>query len=211
MPSPFAEKNTPLQENTLRALRSWAAALGLVALSQAALAAPVLFSGNLSTTDLTYNRTLSGNPPSSLSSVGTAVSYDLFSFHVTATGSYVMETLGAAFTSGPSDDTFIALYQNVFDAATPLTNVVQADDDSGAGALSTITRTLSSGVNYFLVVTSFANGQFGTYNGRFNTAGGDGQVVLGTSPTGVPEPTMLLLVPSALAALALARRRRRAA
>lgn len=195
----------------MKSLRTWIAAIGLAALSHAALAAPVPFSGSLSAGDPVYNRTLAGNPPFSLSGVGTAVSYDVYPFHVTANGSYVMETLGAAFTTGSSDDTFITLYQNSFTAATALVNVLQADDDSGPGALSTITRSLSAGINYFLVVTSFDNGQFGNYNGRFDSVTGAGQVVLGTIPTGVPEPTMLMLVPVALAGLAAARRRRQTA
>lgn len=189
-------------------LRACFAAVCLAALSQAALAAPVLFSGSLSAADPTYNRTLSGNSPTSLSGVGTAVSYDVYAFSVTAAGSYVMETLSAAFTPSTPEDTFITLYQSAFNPANPLANVLQADDDSGPGGLSTITRALSSGVDYFLVVTSFSNNQFGDYTGRFDTVSGIGQVVLQGTENNVPEPSTLLLAPAALAALGLVRRRR---
>jgi hypothetical protein len=192
-------------------LRACFASVCLAALSQAALAAPVLFSGSLSAADPTYNRTLSGNLPLSLSAVGTAVSYDVYAFSVTASGSYVMETLSASFTSSTTDDTFITLYRDAFNPANALTNALQADDDSGPGSLSTITRGLNSGVDYFLVVTSFNNRQFGDYTGRFNTVAGNGQVVLQTTGNNVPEPSTLLLAPAALAALGLMRRRRQTA
>ena len=69
-------------------------------MAQAALAARVPFAGSLLAADPIYNRALAGNPPGALSGVGTAVSYDVYAFTVTANGSYVMETLSAAFTAG---------------------------------------------------------------------------------------------------------------
>jgi MYXO-CTERM domain-containing protein len=189
-------------------LRNFLAALGLLALSQLALAAPVSFSGTLSADDPTYNRSLSGSPPSSLSAVGTAVSYDVLGFHVTASGSYLMEILSASLSNGSPDDTFIALYQDAFDPTQALLNIVEADDDAGLGLLSRMSRALDVGTSYFLVITSFNNGQLGDYAGRFDTVAGDGQVVIDAVPNGVPEPSTVLLGPAALAAAALTRRRR---
>jgi hypothetical protein len=188
--------------------RSCLAAFGLVTLSQLALAAPVAFSGALSADDPTFNRTLGGSPPSSLSAVGTAVSYDVLGFHVTASGSYLMETLSASLSNGSADDTFIALYRDAFDPTQALLNIVEADDDAGSNLLSRMSRALDVGTSYFLVITSFDNGQLGDYAGRFDTVAGGGQVVIDGLPNGVPEPSTLLLGPAALAAAALTRRRR---
>ena len=72
-----------------------------------------------------------------------------------------------------------------------------------------IARNLAAGVDYFLVVTSFENRQFGNYTAVFDSSDGGGQVILGPVPTDrVTEPSMLLLMPLALAGLAFSRRRK---
>lgn len=192
----------------MHAIRSIISAVVLSALSQVALAAPMLVTGVLSETDPLYNRPLSGNPPTMLSGVGTAVYYDVFSFHVTTNGNYVMKTVDAAFADPVgfiSNDTFITLYQTGFDPASPLANALIADDDSGAGQLSSITRSLNAGTDYFLVVTSYSNYTVGSYSATFDSAvGTNGQVVLGLN--NVPEPVSLALVGLGLASLCLRKR-----
>ena len=129
-----------------------------------------------------------------------------FPFFVTANNTYLLETLSAAFTTGTADDTFISVYRNTFNPAAALTNVVAADDDAGPGHLSTLSTALLAGTQYFLVVTSFANAQFGPYTGHLNSTTALGQVVLGA----VPElPTsVLMLTPLVIGGLVAARRRR---
>jgi len=178
---------------------------GIALASQAAFAAPVSISGELTASDPRFNRPLT---TTSLSSVGTNVAYDVFGFYVSANGTYSIESTAFSVTGS---DTFLALYRGAFNAASPLANLLTVDDDSGAGALSLINQALQANNQYFLVFTSFGNNQFGTYTGRFDTVSGGGQVTLGALVTNqVPEPGTLALLPLAALGAAMARRRKRA-
>lgn len=187
-------------------VRSALIATAAVLCAQAASAAIVPFSGALANTDQTFNRPQLGNPPSGLSVVGTSVFYDLFPFFVNITTSYSLETLSASFSPFSTDDTFMVLYQTAFNRLTPLANVLQTDDDAGPGLLSLITRTLNPGTQYFMVVTSFGNAVTGAYTGQI--ASTTGTATFGTLGGVVSTPSTLALVPLALAALALTRRRK---
>ncbi len=193
----------------MRTVRSWVALGSLLGLSQAVWAVDVPFFGALSATDPTYNRTLSGSPPVGLSGAGTAVSYDLLPFYVTLNDTYLAETLSATLSPGTADDTFIAVYQTAFNPLTPLVNVVVADDDAGVGNLSLATKALTAGTQYYLVVTSFSNGAFGSYTGHLNSSTGLGQVVLGAVPE-LPTSAMMLLSLGMAGALLSSHRQRQA-
>jgi hypothetical protein len=110
--------------------------------------------------------------------VGTAVRYDVLSFNVDTGGSYIFNGTSAY-------DNFGVLYQGVFNPATPLTNAIVANDDSGPDSNYQFTTNLNTGINYFLVSTSFGNNEFGAFT---TTIDGPGNVVTGSGSTSVPEP-----------------------
>ncbi len=182
----------------------WALGAALLGLAQTASAGSAPFAGNLGANDPTFNRPLQGNPPTGLSGVGTAVRYDLLPFYVTAPDTYLMQTLSASLSPGSADDTFIVLYQNSFNSASPLVNALRADDDNGPGGLSLMSYALSPSVQYYLVVTSFSNGALGDYTGSI-TNPGNGMAVLGVVPE--PSSAMMMLTALAIGGLAAARRR----
>lgn len=141
-----------------------------------AQAATFTYSGD-TTGQPTWNRPIAGNPPTSLSGVGTAVRYDVFQFNIDTSGSY-------SFNSSSPYDNYGFLYQGSFNAATPLANVIVGDDDSAGGSDYAFTTNLSTGTNYFLVSTGFDNTtDFGTFSTTINGLGN-----VNNPATSVPEP-----------------------
>lgn len=152
----------------------------------------VLFSGELSATDPTFTRPAQGNPPTTLSTA--TVRYDVTPFYVTATGTYTFEQGNSSF------DDYMFVYGGPFDPTLPLVNVLEGDDDDGAGTNSLISRVFTAGVQYYLVNTAFSATALGTYDVTVINAA-SGRAVVGL----VPEPATLGLL-AGLAAFALRRR-----
>lgn len=135
---------------------------------------------------------------SSLSLIGTDVSYEVLAFQVDAAGAYNFEATAAY-------DNFTVLYQNGFSATDPLVNAIVANDDNGGIGVSGFTFNLLAGVDYFFVHTGFENTDAGAYQ---LTISGAGNVVTG-SP--VPAPAAIWLFAAGLPLVAAVARRRRQA
>jgi hypothetical protein len=153
-----------------------AAALSVATIiSSPANAATVTTNGTLTANDPIFNSPNSGSPPTTTASGSFA--YDVFGFTINTAGIYNIAANSTAF------DTYLGLYRDSFNSQTPLTNALQYDDDSGAGFNSLISRSLSTGTQYFAVVTSFAPAARGAYS---LTLTGPGTATFGTGA--VPEP-----------------------
>ena len=174
------------------------AAIMLVATATPAAADVFMFSGNTAGGP-TFNRTLAGAPPASLSGVGTAVAYNTLTFTADVAGTYnfLMTSVTAGY------DPFLALYLGSFNPGAALTNVLVANDDLGDFQHSGFTRALTTGQTYVAVLTGFNNTDFGAYN---LTISG-----LGAIAAGVPEPAAWALMIIGLGLGGALLRRRRAA
>jgi hypothetical protein len=133
----------------------------------------VFNSGTLSATDLTWIRNTSGTTCSG--SAGTSEYLDFISFVPSTTGSYTFNMC----TPGTDWDGHASLYQGAFNNTNPCgtpTNFIIADDDSNTGGNcendALITATLSAGVTYYLVTTSFSSGVTGNYEWSYTGPSG---------------------------------------
>ncbi|MEO6719888.1 MAG: T9SS type A sorting domain-containing protein [Ferruginibacter sp.] len=113
--------------------------------------------GTLANTDPIFNRPDPGTPPTTLSSGGDNVHYDVIALTITTPGMI-------SFTSTSTVDNFGILYSPAgFDPLTPLNNALVANDDNGNNNFGFIYDFPTAGT-YYLVVTSFKNGATGTYS-----------------------------------------------
>ena len=96
-----------------------AAALALVPASASAQAQ---FNGN-TTGQPTYNRVVTGAPPTTLSGTGTAANLQAFHFRVRGAGNFQFDTIRDS-----HPDTFITLYSGLFNPGAPLAGALAADD-----------------------------------------------------------------------------------
>jgi hypothetical protein len=136
-----------------------------------------------------------------------AVGYDVVPFYVGTSGKYAMGVAG-------SYDTYLALYHDSFNPTNSLTNGQHAnndgynvlrrstlgslDVDNDTNGVSRFDDNLVAGTQYYLVVSTYENGETGSYLGQIL---GPGAVTMGV----VPEPMSAMLL---LGATMLRRRRR---
>lgn len=125
--------------------------------------------GSLDAGDSTFNRPVSC---AGLSGVGTAVSYDTITLTnsgaSTATVNMNMGDQGDPSSCTDPLDTFLVEYNGSFNPASPLTNCLQVNDDSGGGFCSAFSGiTIPSGATRVYVLTSFDNAAAFSYEVTF--------------------------------------------
>ncbi len=119
-----------------------------------------------------FHRPATGMPPSGLGSAGTAVRYNTLFF----------ETLGDGVADFRMDaqshpDPFLALYSGGFDPASPLSNVLTANDDYGGSLNAFFSLGLASSTEYVLVPTGFGNSDYGTFSLDISSASLGGIII----------------------------------
>jgi trimeric autotransporter adhesin len=126
-------------------------------------------SGALTATDPKWNR--NGGGTACTASAGTTYYYDVYPFTVSTAGSY---TFDGCF---PTADGYGSLFQNAFNGATPCavaSNHIFSNDDSNPNCASDprITATLTPGITYYIISTTWAANALGAYSWNFTGPAG---------------------------------------
>lgn len=150
------------------------------------MAGTTSYSGALSNTDPQFTRvtTPAWSTPGCAGLAGTSTYYyDVQPFYVDATGTYDLDMLASS-----TFDTYNILYLGSFDPSNAMLNCVNASDDADGSTRGRINTTLTAGVQYFHVVSSFSTNMTGTYHVSMT---GPGNIILGLAPT----PEQLAMIP----------------
>jgi hypothetical protein len=113
----------------------------------------------------TYQRGTGDNNTTGYSAaVGNGYYYKTHTFIAPASGSVSIEITGGTLNTTNPYDTYLSLYQTNFNPASPATNFLRGDDDSGDLMFSSkITHNLVAGTTYIVVVTTYSEGVTGGY------------------------------------------------
>jgi gliding motility-associated-like protein len=125
--------------------------------------------GELTNTDSKWNRNAGGT--TCTASAGTNYYYDVFPFTVSSAGSY---TFDGCF---PTADGYGSLFQNTFNGANPClvaaNHIISNDDSNPSCSLDPrLTATLTPGITYYIISTTFGTNALGTYSWNFTGPAG---------------------------------------
>ncbi|GAB3713717.1 hypothetical protein GCM10027592_53160 [Spirosoma flavus] len=123
------------------------------------------FSGGVTASSPTYVRNADGDDKTVYISGGKTVYFQSFSFTAPSSGNQTFEIISSSFTN---NDSFLSLYQTSFNPASPATNFLHSDDDSGEGFLSKLTHNLTAGTTYIVVVSPYSTNGVGNYTFRLS-------------------------------------------
>jgi hypothetical protein len=119
--------------------------------------------GVLTNASPTYVRA-DGNGATIYVSSGVTAYYQTFTFVAPSSGSTSLEIIAAALTGADPYDTYMSLYQTSFNPASPATNFLIGDDDSGALQYSSrLAYNLVAGTTYIIVVSTYSSGITGSF------------------------------------------------
>ncbi len=122
--------------------------------------------GSLSSSSPTYARASGNN--STVYTAGATVYYQSFTFTAPSSGTQTFEITAASLTDG-TNDTYLSLYQAAFNPASPATNFLRGDDDTGVGYLSLLTHSLVQGTTYVVVVATYSSSITGSFTLQVST------------------------------------------
>ncbi len=143
-----------------------------------------------------FNRPIT---PDLLSSIGTAVHYDMLSFSVDVAGVYSFVSQSDVF------DVYTLLYANSFTPAASTSNLINVNDDvNGEASVSGFLSYLDANTPYVFVTTGFQNSDFGKFNA---TVSGEGHILTGPVTAPVPEPATYGMLLAGLGLLGVLRKR----
>ncbi|MER2598813.1 MAG: hypothetical protein ABTQ73_04790 [Caldilineales bacterium] len=148
--------------------------------------------GELTANDPLFNRPVGSGGSCTLSGVGTAVHYDVYSYYLDGTPP---QDLFASLLGGTTLDTVMVFYQvpdgsqNPFDATQPCLNTVAYNDDFGGTLQSQISATGLAVGWVDVVVTTFDNGDTGPYTMNVTSQSCQG----GGEPNIVVDPLSMAL------------------
>ncbi|MEO5378180.1 MAG: DUF4347 domain-containing protein, partial [Magnetococcus sp. DMHC-6] len=115
--------------------------------------------------------------------------YVAFNFTPVEGGSFTLETTNVVI--GEYNDSMLFIYQNSFNAASPLTNLYYVNDDYGTELRSMISDiTLNSGTTYIGVITTFTAGDTGSFTFKITGPSASGMTVSAGVPVAAPTVTL---------------------